>query len=382
MKSNLFLLHASLIDGIGPAVALDIYTRKPGYMSWDDLYHLLPSDWMATYGQSSPIAQKLFSGLADRSKLEKEIALMDQHDIRWVSYADDAYPDALRHIAYPPIGLYVRGAALPDSMRSLALVGARKADAYGQRVVESLVPSLVNHDWAIISGGARGIDSFAHQVALDHAGVTVAVLGSGLLVPYPKENKSLFEAIVAHNGAIVSPFSLQTAPHPSTFPARNRIIAGMSRGCVVVQAAAKSGALITARFALDSGKEIFAVPGAYDHALSAGCHALIQDGAHLVTQAEDIFSVFGYSVPRETASIIIKERRSEDQRSEDQRSNDQRSNDQRSNDQLVNACRQPISINDLIEQTGMTLADLQQALFERQLSGILKQDFMGLWSVV
>ena len=159
--------------------------------------------------------------------------------------------------------------------------------------VTSFIPELVHNGCSIVSGGALGIDGLAHRATLEAQGVTVAVLGSGLLKPYPAAHKTLFKKIIECRGALVSCFPLLTEPKPALFPARNRIIAGLSRGCLVVQAGIPSGALITAQYAVDEGREVFAVPGSLDNPLSVGCHRLISQGATLVTSASDILASFG-----------------------------------------------------------------------------------------
>lgn len=202
-------------------------------------------------------------------------------------HEDDRYPEWLREIPDPPAVLHVRGAVEHLSRPAVAIVGARMATPYGLEAATHLARDLALAGLAVVSGGARGIDSAAHKGALEAGGVTLAVMGSGLDVPYPEENEGLFDSI-AKTGAVVSEFAFGTAPLPRHFPFRNRVIAGLSRGVVVVEGARESGSLITAGLAADGGREVFAVPGRITSDLSEGPHRLILDGAKLVRRVEDI----------------------------------------------------------------------------------------------
>jgi len=182
--------------------------------------------------------------------------------------------------------LYVRGSLPPDRVR-VAMVGSRRSTVYGQAAARRLAGGLAAAGVEIVSGGARGIDTFSHRAALDGGGTTVAVMGSGLGTIYPPENAKLFERIVK-KGALVSEFPMQMEPLAENFPRRNRLIAGLSAATVVVEATGRSGSLITAGFPLEQGREVMAVPGLIDSEQSRGCHRLIQQGAKLVQSAEEI----------------------------------------------------------------------------------------------
>ncbi|MGD2215820.1 MAG: DNA-processing protein DprA [Gemmatimonadales bacterium] len=200
------------------------------------------------------------------------------------------YPTALRRLPQPPPILHVRGRVELLERTAIAVVGTRAHSVYGRDATVAFVVGLVRAGYAIVSGLARGIDSIAHRTALEVGGDTVAVLGTGIDVPYPPEHEELFRAI-AERGCLVSEFPPGTPPHKWHFPRRNRIIAGLARGVLVVEAPEKSGALITAHYALDEGKEVFAVPGPIHNRSSCGPNRLIQDGAALVTSAADILRV-------------------------------------------------------------------------------------------
>lgn len=215
-----------------------------------------------------------------------EIELAAKSGCRILCLTDPGYPDLLRQIADPPALLYVRGNLDPAAV-GVAVVGSRRATRYGLEVARQLGSQLARAGITVVSGLALGIDTAAHQGALAAGGPTVAVLGSGLLRVYPPENEKLFEQI-ACDGAVISEFSLTAGPDAPHFPQRNRIISGISRGTVVVEAAMRSGALITARLAAEQNREVFAVPGSIRSTASSGTHLLIQQGAKLVANAADI----------------------------------------------------------------------------------------------
>ncbi len=207
--------------------------------------------------------------------------------VKIIKIGDKVYPKLLKEIPNPPQKLWIKGEILPQDSNAIAVVGARKVTSYGRQVTESLVPGLTAAGLTIVSGMARGVDSIAHSTALAAGGRTIAVLGSGVDVVYPSENKTLYQKII-QNGAVISEFEPGTPPLRENFPVRNRIIAGLSLGVLVTEAAEKSGSLITAGFAGDFGREVFAVPGPVYSAMTEGTANLIKDGAKLVYRAQDI----------------------------------------------------------------------------------------------
>jgi len=202
-------------------------------------------------------------------------------------FQDKDYPTNLRYVYQPPATIYLEGNIIAQDQIAIAIVGSRRATDYGLRNAERLGFELAAKGITIISGLARGVDSAAHRGALKAKGRTIAVLGSGLNKIYPPENKKLAQE-VAQNGALISEFTPDTPPHRLNFPRRNRIISGLSLGVVVVEAAKRSGALITANFALEQGREVFALPGKVDSFTSGGVHDLIKEGAKLIESTEDI----------------------------------------------------------------------------------------------
>ena len=211
-----------------------------------------------------------------------------------------------------------------------------------------------------MSGGARGADTMAHQKTLDHGGKTVAVLGSGLMRPYPPENDNLFSAIIEQGGALVSIFPLLMEPLAEHFPARNRVIAGLSRGCLVIQAAAKSGTKITAEYCLNQGREVFAVPGPINDPLSAGCHDLIGQGAKLVSNAADILAEFGYELP---ATVPIEPQEKPGKKAQKPYVPAFQTSiilEDPLEAAIVAACIKPCSVDELLEATGISLITFEQ----------------------
>lgn len=222
-----------------------------------------------------------------RKAAEKEMIRLRTLGIQLILWGTEKYPKYLANISDPPPLIYVRGTLLPEDDRTVAVVGSRQASVYGLNVCMKICRELAWQGWTIVSGMARGIDSAAHRGALEGGGRTLAVWGTGVDVVYPTENRALSEEIAAL-GAIISEFPLGTPPEPGNFPVRNRIISGLSLGVTVVEAAERSGSLITARMALDQDRQVFAVPGSVGRPGVAGPHRLIKEGAKLVERAEDI----------------------------------------------------------------------------------------------
>lgn len=244
----------------------------------------------------------------DYQLLPNQIAALSHHhdekinrDLNWalqkgntiITFDDPAYPALLREIADPPMLLFVSGNVDALSMPQMAIVGARHASLVGTQNAEKFASQLATSGYAITSGLALGVDGAAHRGALRVGGVTIGVAGTGLNHVYPRSHHTLWEEVLNHNGAILSEFPRDTPPLAHHFPRRNRIIAGLSLGVLVVEAALKSGSLITARLAAEAGRDVFALPGSIHHPLAKGCHHLIRQGAKLVETYEDILEELG-----------------------------------------------------------------------------------------
>src|SRR6185369_15777244 len=228
--------------------------------------------------------------------LSAELKRIDDYHCHVLTHEDPLYPPSLKEIYDPPIVLYVKGQMTDRDRNAVALVGSRQTTHYGTETARKLGYQLAYAGVTVVSGGARGIDTAAHQGALSARGRTIAVLGTGINIIFPTENAELFERIAA-NGAVITQFPFNRPADKQSFPIRNRIVAGMTLGTVVVEANATSGALITANMAVEAGRQIFAVPGRIDSPRSKGCHDLIKKGAKLCEGAEDVLSEFEYLFP-------------------------------------------------------------------------------------
>ncbi|WDV47683.1 DNA-processing protein DprA [Clostridiaceae bacterium M8S5] len=238
-------------------------------------------------GILSNIAMKNLTMSKNDNYINKIFSKIEKEHVKTITIVDKEYPEQLKNIYLPPKVLYIKGDMIKEDEICLAMVGARKATYYGKWVAEKISKGLSRYGITIISGLARGIDTVSHRGALESQGRTFGVLGCGVDIIYPKSNKKLYDQII-NNGGIISEYPLGTEPVPGNFPQRNRIISGLARGVIVVEAKKKSGSLITANFALDQGKDVFAVPGNINSLYSEGTNELIKDGAKLISDAKDV----------------------------------------------------------------------------------------------
>lgn len=284
---KIFLAALQTIPGIGAAHLRNLVRKfGSGERAWK-------AD-AAKVRQSGCLEQVAYEKfVAHRHEIDIELFMEElrQKKIGLCSITEEAYPESLRNIYNPPMLLFYRG-NFSFTEKRIAIVGARRATAYGKSVAEQIASSLAAVGVEVVSGAARGIDTAAHVGALKK-GRTIAVLGCGIDVTYPRENQKLLDQI-AEAGLILSEYAPGVQAHPAYFPARNRIISGISSGVVVVEAALKSGSLITAELALSEGRDVFAVPGSIYSELSKGCHRLIQQGAHLTENARDVLEECGW----------------------------------------------------------------------------------------
>lgn len=266
------------------------------------------------------------------------------------------YPSLLRQIGAPPPVLYVRGRFEPVDQWAVAVVGTRRLSAYGRVITQKLVTSLVANGVTVVSGLARGIDAIAHKTAVEQGGRTLAVLGSAVDNIYPPEHAPLAEQIAAGQGAVVSEYPLGTAPESKNFPGRNRLISGLALGVLVVEAGVRSGALITARFALEQDREVFAIPGNINSPVSQGTNRLIQQGAKLVADVEDILTELNLRqiVEQVVAQTILPETAEEAAL-------------------LAHLTGQPVHIDELIRASGLPSGVVSSTLTMMELKGMVQQ---------
>lgn len=292
MDSHEAFVALNLIEGIGPIRArslVDFFGDAPAVLSASKSQLLQ----VRNIGAETADAICAWEKNVD---LAGEMQRLADFGCRVIIQSDEEYPAALREIYDPPLVLYVKGSLSPKDKNSIALVGSRQTTHYGIETARKLAYQLAYVGVTVVSGGARGIDTAAHQGALAAKGRTICVLGTGINIVFPPENKELFERI-AGNGAVMTQFPFNRNGDKQSFAIRNRIVAGMTLGTVVVEADLQSGALITSNFATEYGRQVFAVPGRIDSPRSRGCHDLIKKGAKLCEGAEDILSEFEYLFP-------------------------------------------------------------------------------------
>jgi len=280
-----YWLGFNLVRGIGPVRLRALI----------DEFGDIESAWHASESElrAAKLNQRALENLLQARRqvdLDRVLKRVEQLGVQVLTWDSPGYPPLLSQIPDPPPVLFVRGSLLAADEWSVAMVGTRKASSYGREVARRLAGELGRNGVTVVSGLARGIDGIAHKAALEAGGRSIAVLGCGVDCVYPPEHRGLAESLVEH-GALVSDYPLGTRPEAANFPARNRIISGLSLGTIVVEAGLRSGALITADFALDQGREVFAIPGSILSPSAAGSNRLIRDGAHVVTEALDVLEV-------------------------------------------------------------------------------------------
>lgn len=280
----------SFVKGIGPVR----FQQLLDFFGKPDIAWQAPTEALREAGLGAKIADNVVRTRLSLD-LDREWEHIQEEGITVLTWEDEGYPRRLKEIDQPPPVLYVKGDLSPDDEWPVAIVGTRRVTAYGRQVTEEIASTLSRNGLTIISGMARGIDAIAHQAALSVGGRTIAVLGCGVDRIYPPEHSGLAERIIEH-GALISDYAPGTPPEASNFPPRNRIISGLSMAVVVTEAGQRSGALITASFAADQGRDVFAVPGNIMSPQSRGTNRLIQDGAFLILDPKDVLEVLSLSM--------------------------------------------------------------------------------------
>lgn len=287
-ESLLAQVRLACVPGVGGVMRQRLLER---FGSPEGVFAASPTE-LATVSKVGPKLVQLIPEFATSRVAEETLDLCRRRGVEILVEGGPGYPRLLSQIPDPPGVLFVRGGLEPCDALAVAIVGSRHATAYGRRVAHQLAGGLARAGYTIVSGLARGIDHAAHRGALDAGGRTVAVLGSGVLEIYPPEHADLAVDVV-RQGALISEAPPLSSPQAGAFPSRNRIVSGLTLGTVVVEAADRSGALITARLAGEQGREVFAVPGPIDSRTSRGCHRLIRDGAKLVETVDGVLEEFG-----------------------------------------------------------------------------------------
>ena len=346
-----YLVGISLLPGIGPARFHRLLERcgEP-----ERAWRASEQDLLA-----AGVDARSIPALIERRRaisIAQEMERLRRLEVRVLSVYDADYPPRLKEIFGPPPLLYVRGEITREDAQAIGVVGTRGPTVYGKELAARIVPELSSAGLTVVSGLARGIDTIAHSAALQSGGRTIAVLGCGIDVMYPAENRRLFERITQH-GAVVTDYPLGTKPDAFNFPARNRIISGLSLGVVVVEAQTGSGALITADYALEQNREVFAFPGRATDRGSAGCNKLIRDGrAKLVSTTEDIVTELDLTVAVQQLEIKVAIP----------------ANDEESK-LLALLSHEPVHIDELVRMTTMAAPTVSSTLMMLELKGSVRQ---------
>lgn len=322
------------------------------------------SAWQATFKDLLKVGleEKLvtdFVEFREKTNLNSSFLRLRENKIECQTLVDKNYPENLKKIDNPPYVLFVKGRIKPQDELALAVVGTRKMTAYGREVTESLTQQLVNSGLTIVSGLARGVDTTAHQIVLQNGGRTIAVLACGLDMIYPPENKKLAEEITNRHGALVSEFPPGHQAVPGNFPARNRIISGLSLGTLVIEGAQDSGSLITARHAADQGREVFAVPGSITSQNSAGPLLLIKQGAKLVYRVNDILEELNVRTNIKNKACLSAGREIKPENPYEERI-------------LIVIKDEAKQIDEIVRETGMNVGEVMSLMTMMEIKGMVK----------
>ena len=348
------MVWLSSIAGIGAKRMLDLCDA---YGSAQNVFeNATRSGLLQVRGIGDQIANAVMRA-CDQAHVEDANRLLEKLDITAYLMADPGYPQALCHIAQPPPVLFATGSRAPQLQKMLAMVGTRRPTRYGRKMAHDLAGELAQNGVTIVSGMARGIDACAHQGAIDSGGCTVAVLGCGVDVIYPKEHVALYRHI-RESGALVSEYFPTTAPLAGNFPARNRIISGMSEATVVIESRERGGSLITANFAMEEGKEVFVLPGNVDSPASMGTNRLLRDGATPLIEAQDVLGAMRWEtiLPRQKSASVQADVLNADEQD------------------VYNLLEQgDLHFDQLVAQSERSVQDLATCLTLMEIRGIIKQ---------
>ena len=340
----------NIVRGIGPAK----------FQALLDHFGDLQSAWEATADELRAAGldrRALRSLLSTREKLDldAQVTRLEKASVKVLTWQSPEYPERLRHIYHPPPVLYLRGSLTLADEWSVAVVGTRRATVYGKEAARHIASELARTGVTVVSGMARGIDATAHKAALDSGGRTIAVLGSGVDVAYPAENRHLMLRVI-EQGALLSEYALGTPPEASNFPPRNRLISGLVQGVVIVEAAERSGALITADYAVEQGRDVFAVPGNMFNRNSVGCNRLIQQGAKLVLSVDDILEELNLTMVAQQQELqaVVPENETESQ-------------------VLDLLSSDPLHVDEIVRRTALPVSKVSSTLALMELKGMVRQ---------
>lgn len=360
MDERLYWLGFALCNGIGPAKFRTLLTY----------FETAENAWNAELGELEECVGKAAARLIINHRKECSpeayFAKLQKHKADFVTQLDKEYPTQLLVIDKAPYVFYTKGnkhlLTEIQKDKGLAIVGTRKVTEYGRQVTEKLTDNLASNGYIIVSGLALGVDAIAHKAALDAGGKTIAILGCGVDCCNPRENTRLYEEILSKNGLIVSEYALSILPNRGTFPARNKIIAGLSIGVIVTEGAEDSGSLITANYALDINRPVFAVPGPITSSVSRGPISLINKGAKIVMSAEDVLEAINSKRNKSIKSIkSIKGDNKEEQ-------------------MIINMLMdQSLHFDELVKRTGLSSSEIGTILSFMEMKGIIKSPAIGMY---
>lgn len=355
--TNLYTLLS--IEGIGPGKIRNLLAK---FRETENILSADKNSLLAIEGISTNLAERIRKANHKKSEIkiwvEKQLTKLQKMNAEIVTIWDENYPNLLKKIFDPPLLLQIKGNLTDSDQYAVSMVGTRQPTNYGKILAERISSDLAKQNITIVSGMARGIDSISHSSAINKGGRTVSIIGSGLDVIYPPENRKLYDQI-CDNGAVVSEFVLGTKPDAQNFPRRNRIISGMSLGCIIIESAKTGGAMQTARFALDQNREVFALPGNVNVKQSDGTNQLIQRGeAELITSAEDVLlelelklkPVLGKNIPKHQEELNLFE------------------------EKIINALNsEALQIDKIATATNLSTSDCLVHLLSLEFKGLVKQ---------
>jgi DNA processing protein len=364
MNERLCYLSFSVFSGVGSVTFTKLLTHfGSAKAAWESSL----KDFEQVAG---PALTKKFSEFRAKFNAQLYIEELEKKDVSFVCLFEDEYPILLKDIKKPPFVLYIKGNKKTlnqvQNHMSIAVVGTRKITQYGSAVTEMITADLVASGAITVSGLALGVDAVAHKTTIENGGKTIAVLGCGVDCCTPPQNQKLYDSIISSGGAIVSELPLGHGPTHGTFPARNRIITGLSQGIVVTEGAEDSGALITADYAFTNNRKVFAVPGPITSQLSKGPYKLISQGAQLVTSAKDILSELSIGSESRIQSSELRIKRGDTQE-----------------ETLILELLQnePLHFDDIIKKTGLSSTQLGSLLSIMEIKGIIKSAAKGLFII-
>ncbi len=349
-----YMMWLSRIDGIGPK---RISRLLEYFHTAEAVWHADIASLKEVPGIPASLCERIVS-FRDADQLDEWIWELEEKGISFYSFRHPKYPALLKEIYDPPVGIYVKGTLPDDDIDKISVVGARKCSSYGANVAYKITKDLGKTNVVVVSGMARGIDTMAHKGILDGGGQTIAVLGCGVDVCYPEENRELMERII-QNGCVISEYPPGTPAVARNFPFRNRIISGLSKMVVVIEAGRRSGTLITADLALESGRDVFVVPGNVTSALSEGTNNLIKQGCPIITNFEDILFALGISYGEDEKKAFS------------QKVADSLSEEEKEIFQLIG--NEPVGTEELLQKTGRSLQELQYMLSVLEIAGHIRK---------